>query len=588
MSIGLRELLQLPERDRVDQQQDAEALRRMFLEGMAGLNSNLQVVKAQASDADFAPLETQRARLYEAFQKASSIIDQGATPQTEQSMQRLMAAVQVVEGKASRLVADASTWRDQWLHREAEFDDVMRRVGELEEAGHPKAVALRKLGDAIRTRANDRSYQSSVNSLEQLRPKLDQIYQQHQQGQQGQHDQQPAANGATPQAAPPPSPPGLAVDTPAHPAPQLAKEDRIGGVFPEIVWEQTQPEVQETDSMITELEEAQLPKATQFRKALDSIRRLADAQQPAKALDGYRRLRPMVDIEYARLYKSRTGGVQIPPAADGASSVQGAAPSPVAAAGTSRPSQPHDTPSDANGKARPGGFIGGSVGKGGRNDPADVEAVQEALNQRGGARLKVDGKYGPQTLKAIEAFQRQLGKFQPDGLIEPNRGTARALSGAAAIPPTPDPPKPIAPPELGKATLDKGGYVWHSTREILATNIEELKKGVRAFYGTEHRELLTQIDTNMVKLGTVLDKLDTRLADALDAAHRARTPDAQATELNGAQAIMRQYIQYMQTDPLITHMDKNPFGVRTSLQRIVTDALKHLAQLLPPPEKPAA
>ncbi|MGL4511486.1 MAG: peptidoglycan-binding domain-containing protein [Lacipirellulaceae bacterium] len=226
-----------------------------------------------------------------------------------------------------------------------------------------------------------------------------------------------------------------------------------------------------------------------------------------------------------------------------------------------------------------GGFIAATVGKGAKNDPADVEKVQQALVDRAGAKLKVDGEYGPKLQQAIEEFQQSLGQFKPDGVVAPGRGAARVLSGVAAMPKTPERPNPVPPPELGVAALDKGAAVWHSTRGILETNIEELKKGVRAFYGAESDELLRQIDENMVKLGSVLDTLDTRLAESLDAANGAAEGKARTTELKKSQGIMKEYILYVNSEPLIQHMDDNPFGVTTSLKRIIGDALKHLAQL---------
>jgi peptidoglycan hydrolase-like protein with peptidoglycan-binding domain len=235
----------------------------------------------------------------------------------------------------------------------------------------------------------------------------------------------------------------------------------------------------------------------------------------------------------------------------------------------------------ASAGAAAGRFIGGAVGKGGKNLPEDVKAVQEALNKYGDAKLPTDGQYNAQLQKAIEDFQRKIGQFKPDGKIQPNRGAARVLSGAAKMPPTPAEPKPIEPPVLGKATLDKGAFVWHSTRDILNTNIEELKKGVRAAYGSEHPELFKAIDQSMMKLNKVVDKLDTRLADALDAAYKARGDAARVTELKKAQGIMQEYLQYVKSEPLIDHMDDNPFGVKTSLKKVITDALRHLAQLLP-------
>src|SRR6185503_3368774 len=118
---------------------------------------------------------------------------------------------------------------------------------------------------------------------------------------------------------------------------------------------------------------------------------------------------------------------------------------------------------------------------------------------------------------------------------------------------------------------------------ILKTNIEELKKGVLAAYGTEHDELLKAIDASMGKLNKVVDKLDTRLADALDAAYRAPDDQARVPELKKAEGVMKEYLDYVKAEPLIDHMDDNPFGVKTSLKKVITDALDHLSKLLPEP-----
>jgi len=75
--------------------------------------------------------------------------------------------------------------------------------------------------------------------------------------------------------------------------------------------------------------------------------------------------------------------------------------------------------------------ISASVGYGGKNKPADVEAVQTALNRRVNAGLVVDGKCGGKTIAAIKKFQGTLGGFKADGLIEPGRATAKALAGGS-------------------------------------------------------------------------------------------------------------------------------------------------------------
>ena len=224
--------------------------------------------------------------------------------------------------------------------------------------------------------------------------------------------------------------------------------------------------------------------------------------------------------------------------------------------------------------------LGGSVGRGGKNKPEDVQAVQTALNRRNKAGLPVDGQCSPKTIQAIEAFQKLLGQFRPDGLIQPGRGTARALASNAKLGPPPEPPKPIAPPKLGKATLAKAPVVWHSTRKILNTNIEELKKGVRAEYGPEDPELLKQIDESMVKLGGILGRLDTRLADSLSKANASANGAARKAELKNAKIILSDYIKYVKSEPLIAHMDSNPFGVQTNLKKVLMDSLTHMAQAI--------
>src|SRR5262249_8124925 len=72
------------------------------------------------------------------------------------------------------------------------------------------------------------------------------------------------------------------------------------------------------------------------------------------------------------------------------------------------------------------GPIQHSVGKGGKNDRADVLAVQGQLKPRGGDPGTPDGDFGPHTLHAILAFQATFTDH-PDGLIEPGKTTEKHL-----------------------------------------------------------------------------------------------------------------------------------------------------------------
>ncbi|MGW5238294.1 peptidoglycan-binding domain-containing protein [Monashia sp. NPDC004114] len=76
--------------------------------------------------------------------------------------------------------------------------------------------------------------------------------------------------------------------------------------------------------------------------------------------------------------------------------------------------------------------IEGSVGQGGDNLERDVRTVQDLLNRQDLTPLRslsVDGRSGPRTIEAIRHFQtRSLGIQSPDGRVDPDSRTLRALS----------------------------------------------------------------------------------------------------------------------------------------------------------------
>jgi putative chitinase len=79
--------------------------------------------------------------------------------------------------------------------------------------------------------------------------------------------------------------------------------------------------------------------------------------------------------------------------------------------------------------------IAAAVGAGGRNDRGDVKTVQILLNRHCAAlglpaQVAEDGAIGPNTLAAIEAFQRQVvGMAHPSRCVHPG-GTTLAKLGA--------------------------------------------------------------------------------------------------------------------------------------------------------------
>ena len=221
--------------------------------------------------------------------------------------------------------------------------------------------------------------------------------------------------------------------------------------------------------------------------------------------------------------------------------------------------------------------LSAAVGRGGKNLEEDVQAVQAALNRRAGAGLNVDGRCDADTIDAIVEFQRALGQSKPDGRVDPRRGTARALAASGKIGKPPPAPSPIAPPEdLGEATLARAPLVWHGTRNVLDHNIKELKRAIRQEYSNEHPSLLAEIDQNVDRVDVILEKLDVRLAQTLERAGAAKSAAQRKTEVASAKAILADYVAFVKSEPLIEHIDKNPFGVNAQVRKVITDSLTHI------------
>jgi hypothetical protein len=140
------------------------------------------------------------------------------------------------------------------------------------------------------------------------------------------------------------------------------------------------------------------------------------------------------------------------------------------------------------------------------------------------------------------------------------------------------PAKPAPAAEPVSPALAKAPEVWHQTRRTLSANLDQLKKAIGAQYAAEGPKIIAGIEQSLKKLDGILDKLDTRLGDSLAKAEAAKDAAARAAELNRSRDILKEYLRYVASEPIITHIDANPFGVRTNLRETLTTTLTQLAR----------
>jgi len=128
--------------------------------------------------------------------------------------------------------------------------------------------------------------------------------------------------------------------------------------------------------------------------------------------------------------------------------------------------------------------------------------------------------------------------------------------------------------------LSQAAASWRRTHGQASERISALKASVKTHYGNEHPALLRQIEIGLAKLDGVLDKVGHHLADSLAHAGEADGDGARKAELDNARSILTEYIKCVKSEPLVAHIDQNPFGVKTDLRVLLAAGLTDAAKAI--------
>jgi hypothetical protein len=121
---------------------------------------------------------------------------------------------------------------------------------------------------------------------------------------------------------------------------------------------------------------------------------------------------------------------------------------------------------------------------------------------------------------------------------------------------------------------------WRQAHQSADERIGALKSAIAAHYAGRHPALLEEIDRGVGRLDGVLANVDRRLADLLANASKAGSDAAREPALKSARMLLAQYIGYVKSEPLVAHMDQNPFGVKTDLRLLLAAALTDAAKAI--------
>ena len=162
-------------------------------------------------------------------------------------------------------------------------------------------------------------------------------------------------------------------------------------------------------------------------------------------------------------------------------------------------------------------------------------------------------------------------------------GGRRGKDGEWGDPHEEDVPKFVPGVEIrepSREQLAAAPQAWDGTRELLQRNINSLKRAVQSQIADQNDGFIDEINGNLQKLDRILSKLDRRLADSLATAGAARDPSDRRDALREAKAILAEYIRYVGSEPLIAHLDGNPFGVKTEIRSTLSASLTKLARAI--------
>jgi hypothetical protein len=141
---------------------------------------------------------------------------------------------------------------------------------------------------------------------------------------------------------------------------------------------------------------------------------------------------------------------------------------------------------------------------------------------------------------------------------------------------------PKAAPEAAAklAALGAAPKVWHQARGAVNKSIEALCAAIDKEYENEAPDLKAEIKKGMSQLNRILERFDHKLAEQIEKAHKAASDAARKVELAKCQTMLKDHIKYIMSEPLIKHIDTNPFVPGVQVGKTLTMTCKHIGDVL--------
>lgn len=177
------------------------------------------------------------------------------------------------------------------------------------------------------------------------------------------------------------------------------------------------------------------------------------------------------------------------------------------------------------------------------------------------SRLNELRSLATQAQNSLKSGDLQSASASADALEE-------ALSSGGAAPAAPAPPAPPAPAAgaapaapggpAAAGTLAKSSLAWVATRKKIESDLGKLKGEIMAACKGQDIEAALEAGFRD-KVEPVLAKLDASLSQKLDEVNKATDAGERTKLVAEAKQIMQRYQSFVASEPIIKHLDENPF-----------------------------
>lgn len=190
----------------------------------------------------------------------------------------------------------------------------------------------------------------------------------------------------------------------------------------------------------------------------------------------------------------------------------------------------------------------------------------------------IAAKIEPQVLAALKANHPEAGKIRAIWTFAQEKAeagdTATAVKAVQRL--TPLLAVSAGPASAGgsKVLFEKTHLDWNSRKEQIKAKLDALHEAIL----DESQD--AEFTTAAGKLQKVLGNFNEGLSDTLDALRNADTSDKRESLSKQAQAIASRYLSYLSSDPLVAHVDANPFDIKVDAAETLSAPLRLLQQQL--------